>query len=166
MGIGTEPVQESSDVASDEVVDDSGVDAEEEREEEGSWRDSLRDSLRIMLLLWVGLPVTVLFWSVACGAILAAVEDWPFKDGFFFMGATMSTAVGLTARSPESEGGRFFVTIAFAWGLGIFAFCSAILATPIAAPIIRIFGLHTSGFEDVCIALFSTYTVRVTSLHA
>ena len=134
----------------EEIEEDVEVAADEkkvQRRAHQEYRKSKRmqdcaSTLKIIIVVWVGLPAVMLLWSIICGALLAAMEGWEFKDGFFYVGSPMSASLGgLTPLIPQNHGSRFFVIIACSWGLGIFACGSAILATPIVAPLVRLFRL-------------------------
>eukprot|EP01061_Rhynchopus_euleeides_P017228 TRINITY_DN28683_c0_g1_i1.p3 TRINITY_DN28683_c0_g1~~TRINITY_DN28683_c0_g1_i1.p3 ORF type:complete len:174 (+),score=43.82 TRINITY_DN28683_c0_g1_i1:1293-1814(+) len=67
------------------------------------------------------------------------------------MGSPMSASLGgLSSRVPKHHGSRFFIIISCAWGLGIFACGSAMLATPIVAPLVRLVRLdvHASVEQE------------------
>ena len=102
-------------------------------------------SLKLLLVIFVFLPVVTLLLIIICGAILAGIEGWSFKEGFFYMGTVMACSLtGLSTRVPSTQGGRVWVIISSAWGLGFFGAGVSLMATPIVAPLVRLLHLHQS----------------------
>ena len=103
----------------------------------GSRRPTLRFCLlQLSILTLVIVPAFTFLFSLAFGAILAGIEEWPLLDGFFFICAI---AVGATnpyiTSVPTKPVGLILTGVIGSWAYGMFALVMLLFAGPVSEPL-------------------------------
>ncbi|KAK3255889.1 hypothetical protein CYMTET_34952 [Cymbomonas tetramitiformis] len=97
---------------------------------------------RISLFIFLAVPIVVIFVSLIVGGVLAAIEDWPFRDGFLYVAGQITCGTNpLVSEVPASTIGIVLSLFVGIWGLGILSVAIALVGGSILDPLVSIFAL-------------------------
>ncbi|KAK3244261.1 hypothetical protein CYMTET_46118 [Cymbomonas tetramitiformis] len=97
---------------------------------------------RLSLFTFLAVPVVVLLVSTVVGGVLSAVEDWPYKDGFLYVGGQITGGTNpLVLDVPESTTGKVVSLLIGVWGVGLLSLAIALVGGHILDPIVDMLAL-------------------------
>lgn len=107
---------------------------------------------KLAFLIGVLLPLSAIVISVIFGGLLAAIEDWPFRNTFYaVLGEIIDSKIALTHLKkvqPTNDVARLVWAIIGLWSLVTFATVIGVVAGPIMNPILEVLRLTPVEPQD------------------
>jgi len=96
----------------------------------------LRALRRFAATVLLVIPAVVYALAVPIGAVLASVEGWAFRDGFWWcVAAQLGGGMALSGATIATPGGRLTGTLAAAWSIGVAALSVGLSSAPAMEPL-------------------------------